>query len=119
MRTMAGVHRMDVPSPMMNPPPPQQIPNLRIVQDEPASTPLTPKRRPARRKRMSLKKAVRKELTKWLRKNPRRAAYWTGILHGAIGVLAMTAAYFVVSAVGTLLLLVAAMAIAWAIGRRY
>lgn len=77
-----------------------------------------PKPRVVRRRKTSASAALTKKLAKWLRKKPKRTAYWTGVLHGVAAMLLVIGAFFIASILGTLLVMIAVLGVAWVVSRR-
>jgi hypothetical protein len=80
--------------------------------------PTAPKTRLVRSKKTPIAEIITKNLTKWLRKKPKRAAYWTGVVHGATGILVIVGAFFIASLLGTILVAIAVLGVAWVVSRR-
>ena len=80
--------------------------------------PTAPKTRLIRPKKTPIAAMVAKNLAKWLRKKPKRAAYWTGVVHGATGILLIVGAFFIASLLGTILVAIAVLGVAWVVSRR-
>jgi Flp pilus assembly protein TadB len=76
------------------------------------------KPRVGRRRRTSAGAALARKLDRWLRRKPKRAAYWTGVLHGVVGTLLVVGASYIMSLLGTVLVVILALGAGWMVRRR-